>query len=353
MKKKPDESTRVYGAGVLLKHIAAMLAEVEGVRQARDIEYIHRMRVASRRLRTALNLFPDSLPAKKLEGWSRDIRRVTKSLGAARDTDVQIELLQNILAEHREPVYRPGLRRLLLRTMQTRQKLQEDVNQALDRLIASQTLTRMQAALNPLVEKQGEVFLYSPALYQRAADHVLRGLDDFLIHEDDIVYPERVEELHAMRISAKHLRYALEAFAPLYPDELKSFIQNMRKIQDTLGEIHDCDVWELILPQFVEKERARVLAYFGSLRPASRLTAGIEFFRQNRRELRQQKYQSFLSDWKKITAKCVWENLRKVVESPLYPVVEEAQAPAEKAAPAVPEETPPVPPAVEEGSEAK
>ena len=345
MKKKPDESTRVYGAGVLLKQIAAMLAEVEGVRQARDIEYIHRMRVASRRLRTALNLFPDSLPAKKLDGWSRDIRQVTKSLGAARDTDVQIELLQNILAEHHEPVYRAGLRRLLLRTAQKREKLQQDVNQALDRLMASKTLPRMQAALTPLVEKQGEVFIYSPALYQRGADHILRGLDDFLIHEDDVVHPERVEELHAMRISAKHLRYTLEAFAPIYPDELKSFIGNMRKIQDSLGEIHDCDVWEMVLPQFMEKERARVQAYFGNLRPASRLTAGIEFFRQNRRELRQQTYQTFLADWKKITAKCVWENLRRVVESPLYPVEE-----AQQAAPVLPEE---VPPAAEESTEKK
>jgi putative phosphoesterase len=48
---------------------------------------------------------------------------------------------------------------------------------------------------------------------------------------------------HQMRIAAKWLRYTLETFAPAYEDGLKQYISRLKKLQDVLGEMHDCDVW--------------------------------------------------------------------------------------------------------------
>jgi len=56
-------------------------------------------------------------------------------------------------------------------------------------------------------------------------------------------YPERVRELHDMRIAAKRLRYCFEFFAPCFGKEVKGLLENFKKLQDYLGEIHDCDVW--------------------------------------------------------------------------------------------------------------
>lgn len=50
-----------------------------------------------------------------------------------------------------------------------------------------------------------------------------------------------VEELHAMRIACKRLRYAVETFGPQLPN-LSQAAQALRTMQDTLGELHDCDV---------------------------------------------------------------------------------------------------------------
>src|ERR1035437_4378027 len=128
MKPKLDQSTCIFGASVLLKYLLAMREEIDGVSQAKDIEAIHRMRVASRRLRNALPLFADYLPARKVTIWQKQLQKTTRSLGAARDTDVQIEILKDFLNEIPSLELKPGVRRLLLRWRQKRTKLQEDVN---------------------------------------------------------------------------------------------------------------------------------------------------------------------------------------------------------------------------------
>ena len=97
MKPKLDQSTCIFGASMLLKYLLAMRDEIDGVRQAKDIEAIHRMRVASRRLRTALPLFADYLPTRKITIWQKQLQKTTRSLGAARDTDVQIEILKDFI----------------------------------------------------------------------------------------------------------------------------------------------------------------------------------------------------------------------------------------------------------------
>ena len=78
-----SEAIRTYGAREIKKHLDAMRAEVEGVRQGQDIEYIHRMRVASRRMRSTLTLFGEHLPKQKRSHIARDVRDVTQALGEA------------------------------------------------------------------------------------------------------------------------------------------------------------------------------------------------------------------------------------------------------------------------------
>ncbi|HNU36137.1 MAG TPA: YfcE family phosphodiesterase, partial [Methanomassiliicoccales archaeon] len=58
---------------------------------------------------------------------------------------------------------------------------------------------------------------------------------------------------HALRIAGKHLRYALEAFRDAYDDGLDDEIKVLKKLQDTVGELHDCDVWLQRLPGLREE----------------------------------------------------------------------------------------------------
>src|SRR3954466_13954116 len=56
-------------------------------------------------------------------------------------------------------------------------------------------------------------------------------------------FPQRVRELHDMRIAGQRLRYCFEFFAPCLGLRLKQPLEQFKKLQDYLGEIHDSDVW--------------------------------------------------------------------------------------------------------------
>jgi hypothetical protein len=60
---------------------------------------------------------------------------------------------------------------------------------------------------------------------------------------EHLPYPDRVRQLHDMRIAAKRLRYLFEFFAPCFRPRFKGLLRQFKRLQDYLGEIHDCDVW--------------------------------------------------------------------------------------------------------------
>jgi len=61
MENTPDESFCLFGAEAVLKRLEALEQEINGVCKADDIECVHRMRVASRRLRSTFAIFEECL----------------------------------------------------------------------------------------------------------------------------------------------------------------------------------------------------------------------------------------------------------------------------------------------------
>ncbi|MDO8842207.1 CHAD domain-containing protein, partial [Methanocalculus sp.] len=96
-KKKIDEGFCLFGAEILQKLMGDLTAEADGVRESDDIEYIHRMRVASRRTRAALPIFACCFSGKDYNRFRKGVRSITRSLGAARDLDVQIDYIRSYL----------------------------------------------------------------------------------------------------------------------------------------------------------------------------------------------------------------------------------------------------------------
>lgn len=67
-------------------------------------------------------------------------------------------------------------------------------------------------------------------------------IDEVYAFDGRIADPAEVTALHDMRIACKRLRYLLEIFAIAFPEDLTPFIDEVRNLQDILGEIHDRDV---------------------------------------------------------------------------------------------------------------
>lgn len=318
-KSERDESTCIYGAGVILKHLEALEQESSGLLAGeKDIEFIHRARVATRRLRAAIPLFEHCFPRKKIKRWRQQIRSVTQALGSARDTDVQMEQIEKISENLPENTFQVGLERLLVRLRQERERLQPAVNEAAAGLITNNLFQEMREFLEPLANQIGNVYIYTPSLYLHSFQSIYQRFDAFMAYESILFQPEKVTELHAMRIAAKWLRYTMETFAPLYSEQLKPELLVTRKVQEMLGDIHDCDVWQVFIPEFLEQERLRTREYFGDEEPFQHIAPGIEFFRQNRQQAREATYTELLASWQQWQDERVWDGLMKTVQSPFF-----------------------------------
>ena len=70
-----------------------LFAHAAGVLDTTDIEAVHSMRVATRRLRAVLEIFEPCFPSKRFKPVLRDVKRLADALGERRDPDVRIEQL--------------------------------------------------------------------------------------------------------------------------------------------------------------------------------------------------------------------------------------------------------------------
>ena len=305
-------------ARMALQYLHALMAEIEGVWQAEDRECVHRMRVASRRLRSVLPLLATSLSRQTRARWRKQLRHVTRALGAARDTDVQIAYVQQFLHDTASAEGRAGGERLLLRLEQRRQALQGPVVKALERFAASQVAVEMAERLKQVASQSESYGVDMPGrrVYRQTHKAILKRLNALEAYGPYVAHPACVKELHAMRIAAKRLRYIMQALAPLYPDELAESIRAARLCQTRLGDIHDGDVWIDTLPRFLEEEQARTLAYFGSTTPFESLKPGILALHHNRQQQRAQDYQEFVTFWDQLQTQGVWERLRQTLAAP-------------------------------------
>jgi hypothetical protein len=87
---------------------------------------------------------------------------------------------------------------------------------------------------------------------RNAARIVRVRVDELYGFDPDVLDPERVRELHDMRIAAKRLRYVLEITGHCFGEVGAEAETVARALQDVLGEIHDCDV---LIPR-VDRELA-------------------------------------------------------------------------------------------------
>jgi CHAD domain-containing protein len=319
MAGKMDGSICAFGAAFMLNQLKNLQNEVQGVQRAMDIECIHRMRVASRRLRSAQEYFDSILPKKNATIWEKQIQSITAALGNARDLDIQIEAIQQYQLQNDDIRLLPVFKRLILRLSQKRKQAQLSVLLSVSKFTSNPVIKRVQKQLSHFVEPDGNEHFISMPLRLLANQAINEKLTNFISYEPFVHIPEKKLELHAMRIAAKHLRYTMEIFAPLFPGELSDWLQPVRQAQEQLGVIHDCDMWIDFLPQFLDSEHELSQNYYGHSRTHYRIIPGILNFQQNRQEIRNQTYQQFVAFWDSLQEIRLWQRLLDYL-SENYPV---------------------------------
>ena len=307
----------------LRKQARQLAGQLDGVRRADDSEYVHRARVASRRLRAGMQMFADCFDTDLLKKWRKQIRRVTTGLGDARDKDVQIEFLYGVLDGLQDKACYPGIARLMVKLERRRERLQAKVVAAVDRLLAAGVLGEMTAAMKQILaeaKRQG-VGVRSDCSLAETSEHILDRLDAMLPYQESLADPKAKQSHHAMRIAAKQLRYTLDISKPVYGESLDDSIAAARNLQTLLGTVHDCDVWAENLDVFAAEEEKRIRKHFGHAGPFVRLNIGIEHLRQDRRQRHEEVFGELVAYWEELRRNRQWQRLADVVRNgePIVP----------------------------------
>jgi CHAD domain-containing protein len=117
----PFEPYALAAARVVRLRTDELFDHAEGVLDTSDIERVHDMRVASRRLRAVLEIFEPCFPQGDFKTALRDVKALADALGERRDPDVHIEDMEGFEAQV-QATLRPGIDALVarLRAQQTR-----------------------------------------------------------------------------------------------------------------------------------------------------------------------------------------------------------------------------------------
>jgi len=202
-------------------------------------EPLHRVRVASRRLRAALGLVDSELyPAHKKQ--SRRLAELTGTLGLTRELDVLVELLEGAGPRLSGPSAWAGLEHALELLERRRGKARERMNRALEALPPSgfQKLLFVPNLPNPF-----ETHDPRRAAWELLGPNLERLLTD--LRDPDL--REDTETLHALRIRVKRMRYGLEVLDEIFQAGFGPALTELRRMQNALGEHHDHALLEAFL----------------------------------------------------------------------------------------------------------
>lgn len=229
----PDDRASDRAYAILRRRLGELLIYEGGTALGEDPESLHQMRVATRRLRAALQVFETALPTTLLNTRG-ELRWLAQALGAVRDLDVQLERLDalrraspwddsNALAPLATQFERARVEaRTALLAVLDDDRYARLVGTARDRLIAGPPAEApdepSRALGRRIIVRRYRQFRREARLLRRSSPHAA---------------------YHALRIRGKRLRYSLELFIDLYGRGAALALVSLRRLQDLLGELQD------------------------------------------------------------------------------------------------------------------
>lgn len=212
-----------------------IMAKAESV-AALDGTAIHDMRVASRRLRMALDTYQPYLPAKPRKVLRKLVRSITRDLGTRRELDVMAIMMR----EHREETHGVWQRFMdhAITIIDKRRDDQANYCREAATLAAGDRFPEALAAVLADVKTDGICVL------DLAQAGILGALTEARVARKEWRRSDDPESLHLVRIALKHLRYACEFHAPLYGDAMITHIEHIKAAQEILGEWNECRLLE-------------------------------------------------------------------------------------------------------------
>lgn len=266
----PGEPLPLAVRSTLAHQLRAFEQNLDGARRNLDSEFLHDLRVATRRSRALLGEVRRELAETAAERLRVELRRIAGATNEARDLDV---LLLDLAAEKaRAPAEdRPGLHtvELLLRADRLEQA------RRVRRLLGGSGTARLRKHWHAwLADRCADDAPTIDAVVKKRLRRRVRRLIDDARRTEPATNPA---DLHELRLAAKKVRYLLEAWGSLVVDDVGAVIRQLKAVQDRLGELNDLAV---------QHHRLRALAArLDDHRAVLALGAWIERLRTRREQL--------------------------------------------------------------------
>ena len=236
-----------------------VVANVPAVIECHDVEGVHQLRVALRRLRVALASFGEEFRTPPLEALRMRAKILAQGLAPARDLDVFVDELLEPAARANGAVEAFAL--LRERAQAARRDAWSDAVREVSSLAFRTFVHDLGEAVDERIWYErsrggspgsGLIAFDAPAigLAERMLTRRLKAARKCARKLNSLSEAER----HKLRIALKKLRYTAEFFAPLYPERaVEPFLRRLSRMQDVLGLLQDVAVAREILGQLVRE----------------------------------------------------------------------------------------------------
>jgi triphosphatase len=231
----PDSTLGDLAFAVLRRQLAVLRAKEPGTRLGEDPEELHDMRVATRRLRAAFDLFAEVLPIRARHfrgelGWLASV------LGAVRDLDVQLEA-QTTMVEPGQEMLWADLTNLLTREREAARVAMLEALESVrwDRLVNGMTAMVQQGPFRRSTATRSAALVAVPELICSRHAAVVKAAKR-------AKRSGQAADFHRLRIRCKRLRYSLEFGTELYDGRTNRYTRQLAKLQNQLGLMQDAEV---------------------------------------------------------------------------------------------------------------
>jgi CHAD domain-containing protein len=212
-------------------------------------EPVHQMRVAVRRLRSALKVFHHAISHPHLVTVDRRLKALAGKLAPTRDWDVFVT--ETITPVTEAFAGEARMARLLAAVERRRRTCHDELREFLGSVefrCLGIELACLAGTPMPVVD-EAPLATFAAGVLDKRLNRVLQTEDDIAALEPSA--------LHALRLRAKRLRYAAEIFAPLFPSKLTHrFIRRLSGLQDRLGTMNDGAVAASLLGELANGNHA-------------------------------------------------------------------------------------------------
>lgn len=208
-------------------------------------ETIHDLRVASRRLQQVLRILLPSADSSANRKLSRVLRKTRRALGACRNFDVSLGLIEKQREGASSASIRQAWETVKIWVEEKRVTGLKLAREQLKRCDVIDFIIRVQTRLDNAHQEP----ISNGDLAERLQRAVTAWEDALACARAD----PQVKTLHALRIAGKRLRYRAESLATSGDGSVKRLVRDLRGLQDNLGDWHDRAVLRQHVAEFIER----------------------------------------------------------------------------------------------------